>query len=146
MNIKNKMILITAFLAIMVTVTGVVSAASFAYGTVYESGTTTTISGAIVKIYADPSHLTQIGTSATTGSDGKYAIDLGLYSGTQVYITADKGNKHGETAANVNAYATLYLYPADVNINIPEFPTVALPIGAVIGLVFYFQHRKNRKE
>jgi hypothetical protein len=29
---------------------------------------------------------------------------------------------------------------------IPEFPTVALPIAAVIGLVFFFQQRKNKKE
>jgi len=29
---------------------------------------------------------------------------------------------------------------------IPEFPTIALPIAAVIGLVFFFQHRKIRKE
>jgi len=27
---------------------------------------------------------------------------------------------------------------------IPEFPTVALPIAAVIGLVFFFQHRKKK--
>lgn len=29
---------------------------------------------------------------------------------------------------------------------IPEFPTVALPIAAVIGLVFFFQHRKKKEE
>lgn len=33
----------------------------------------------------------------------------------------------------------------NVSIPIPEFPTVALPIAAVIGLVFFFQ-RKKRKE
>jgi hypothetical protein len=30
--------------------------------------------------------------------------------------------------------------------NIPEFPTVALPLAAVIGLVFFFQQKKNKKE
>jgi hypothetical protein len=30
--------------------------------------------------------------------------------------------------------------------NIPEFPTVALPIAAVIGLVFFFQHKKKKEE
>jgi ABC-type Zn2+ transport system substrate-binding protein/surface adhesin len=34
--------------------------------------------------------------------------------------------------------------PAPVN-GIPEFPTVALPIAAVIGMVFLFQN-KNKKE
>jgi hypothetical protein len=29
---------------------------------------------------------------------------------------------------------------------IPEFPAVALPVAAVIGLVLFFQHRKKRKE
>ncbi len=29
---------------------------------------------------------------------------------------------------------------------IPEFPTVALPIAAIIGLLFFFQHRKNKEE
>lgn len=33
-----------------------------------------------------------------------------------------------------------------VSIPIPEFPTVALPIAAVIGLVFFFQHRKKKEE
>ncbi|TRZ88904.1 MAG: PEF-CTERM sorting domain-containing protein [Methanosarcinales archaeon] len=30
--------------------------------------------------------------------------------------------------------------------SIPEFPTVTLPIAAVLGLVFIFQQRKNKKE
>lgn len=30
--------------------------------------------------------------------------------------------------------------------NIPEFPTVALPIAAVIGIVLIFQHRKKKEE
>jgi hypothetical protein len=29
---------------------------------------------------------------------------------------------------------------------IPEFPTVALPIAAVIGLVFFFQHKKRKEK
>lgn len=30
--------------------------------------------------------------------------------------------------------------------SIPEFPAVALPVAAVIGLVFFMQNRKNKKE
>ncbi|RZN42965.1 MAG: PEF-CTERM sorting domain-containing protein [Methanophagales archaeon ANME-1-THS] len=33
----------------------------------------------------------------------------------------------------------------DHNIQIPEFPTIAVPIGAIIGLLFFFNHRKHRK-
>jgi hypothetical protein len=29
---------------------------------------------------------------------------------------------------------------------IPEFPTIALPIAAVIGMVFFFQHKKKKEE
>jgi hypothetical protein len=29
---------------------------------------------------------------------------------------------------------------------VPEFPTIALPIAAVIGLVFFFQHRKRKEK
>jgi len=32
------------------------------------------------------------------------------------------------------------------DVSVPEFPTVALPVAAVIGLVFLFQSRKNKKE
>ncbi|MBU4222554.1 MAG: PEF-CTERM sorting domain-containing protein [Euryarchaeota archaeon] len=30
--------------------------------------------------------------------------------------------------------------------SIPEFPIVALPLAAVLGLVFFFQQRKIKKE
>ncbi|MDP2841560.1 MAG: PEF-CTERM sorting domain-containing protein [Candidatus Methanoperedens sp.] len=28
----------------------------------------------------------------------------------------------------------------------PEFSTIAIPIAAVLGLVFFFQHRKKKEE
>lgn len=34
--------------------------------------------------------------------------------------------------------------PGDTQI--PEFPTIALPIAVIIGLVFFFQHRKKKEE
>lgn len=33
-----------------------------------------------------------------------------------------------------------------VEVNIPEFPTIALPIAAVIGLLLLFQRRKKKEE
>jgi hypothetical protein len=37
-------------------------------------------------------------------------------------------------------------YSSDVTWQIPEFPTIALPVIAVIGLLFFFQHRKKKEE
>jgi len=39
-----------------------------------------------------------------------------------------------------------YRVSVPVNIPIPEFPIVAMPIAAVLGLLFYFQHSKSKKE
>jgi hypothetical protein len=33
-----------------------------------------------------------------------------------------------------------------VDIPIPEFSTIALPIASILGLVFFFQHRKKKEE
>jgi|GEM_PF-3424757 len=32
------------------------------------------------------------------------------------------------------------------SVSVPEFPTIAMPIAAVIGLVFFFQHRNKKDE
>ena len=37
-------------------------------------------------------------------------------------------------------------FKISTKVSIPEFPTVALPIAAVIGLVFFFQHKKRKEE
>ncbi|RZN43518.1 MAG: hypothetical protein EFT35_01135 [Methanophagales archaeon ANME-1-THS] len=34
---------------------------------------------------------------------------------------------------------------AKVTSEIPEFATIAIPVGAIIGLLFFFDHRKHRK-
>ncbi|MDD5616171.1 MAG: PEF-CTERM sorting domain-containing protein [Candidatus Methanoperedens sp.] len=44
------------------------------------------------------------------------------------------------TGLSDDARATVY------GTSIPEFATVAIPIAAVLGLVFFFQQRKNKKE
>ena len=30
--------------------------------------------------------------------------------------------------------------------NVPEFSTIAIPIASILGLLFFFNHRKRRKE
>jgi hypothetical protein len=182
---KNKIIIITAMLTVMVAMTGIAGAYGaiinptfyIGGGNVDESGFTlsgviglnnfavetekSTVSVMICTqaVFTDCSETL---TSTSTGwvNGGSYAsnpqlnIDnpsgnpnLKVYTkGTEtgwVYVHINQGNTyvpdglgsrgfgHAETSA-----------PASV----PEFPTVALPVAAVIGLVFFFQQRKNKKE
>jgi len=37
-------------------------------------------------------------------------------------------------------------YPTDPFQEIPEFPTMAIPVAGVIGLLFFFNHRKRREK
>ena len=32
------------------------------------------------------------------------------------------------------------------SVDIPEFATIAMPVGAILGLLFFFNHRKHKKE
>ncbi len=41
---------------------------------------------------------------------------------------------------------TLELSAATLGVSVPEFPTLAIPVAAVIGLVFLFQHKKRKEE
>jgi len=49
---------------------------------------------------------------------------------------------------NDNGVKTCFVQPKKPNGNgeIPEFPTVALPVAAVIGLLFFFTKRNSKKE
>jgi len=47
-------------------------------------------------------------------------------------------------SADQAARATVKVAAPPREISIPEFPSVALPTAAIIGLVFLFQHRKRR--
>jgi opacity protein-like surface antigen len=95
--------------------------------------------------------------TATTGSDGQYLTTY-LY-----YLTADPVSgdyemrldgslvaKHnGITAADfefdgVFWYIAHWTYTWDYQI--PEFATIAMPVASILGLLFFFNHRKRRKE
>ncbi len=77
-------------------------------------------------------------------ADGSYTYDaIGSYdpetlTGTHVdFNVVTSGN--GNLVLTISGGCT-------GGTEIPEFSTVALPIAAVLGLVFFFQHRKNKKE
>jgi hypothetical protein len=149
---KNKIKIISMVVAVIFAFTGTAMAASFAYGTVFDTTVSPAIpsGGATIKVYSDNLHTNLLGTGTSAG-DGTYAVNLGDYSGINVYVSATLNTLSGDAVGSLRQYGNiivgvLYLYPTNINISIPEFPTVALPIAAVIGLVFFFQQRKNKKE
>lgn len=85
----------------------------------------------------------------TTGHQFTYpAVSPNTYT-FYVYV---KGTTDGQITLFDNE-GTDYTYlgghdiaDASVGAFIPEFSTIALPIAAVLGLVFFFQQRKNKKE
>lgn len=58
------------------------------------------------------------------------------------------GNSLGNKVAVHLQFGSTEINAADSTwiTNIPEFPTIAMPIVAAIGLVFFFQYRKGKKE
>ncbi|MCX9082197.1 MAG: PEF-CTERM sorting domain-containing protein [Candidatus Methanoperedens sp.] len=61
------------------------------------------------------------------------------YVGQHLKLIVTSSGEIGGCSYEFRAVDTLYG-------EIPEFPTVALPIAAVIGLVFFFQHKKRKEE
>lgn len=64
-----------------------------------------------------------------------------LIQGDWIIVLMKAGN-----SPNPPEYMSSYRVCTSVNVPIPEFATIALPIAAVLGLVFFFQHRKKKEE
>jgi hypothetical protein len=84
-------------------------------------------------------------SKASLNSDGKkharlFMIDQGPDAGAYVLGFEDLDQQNGSDWD----YQDIVVELKGVNLSIPEFPTVALPIAAIIGLVFMFG-RKNEK-
>jgi hypothetical protein len=74
----------------------------------------------------------------------KYTNNLGAPNGdytVEYYATYTNSNGDPITTQGVGE-----LFAEASVLAIPEFPAVALPVAAVIGLVFFFQHRKSKEE
>jgi len=91
-----------------------------------------------------------------TDSDGKYKIDKNhiiekndtyrMYlNGNLVATRSITGNMWKCTEYDRRCSCEEWKYKWD-QINIPEFSTITMPIAAVIGLVFFFQHKKKEEE
>jgi hypothetical protein len=63
----------------------------------------------------------------------------------QTSETVNYAIKHGNDQGNKVHYGTVY-GPVACDIPIPEFSTIAIPIASILGLLFFFNHRKRREK
>lgn len=61
-------------------------------------------------------------------------------------LDKDECSKTNNNEDNDNNPETCFRRPGEQEQSIPEFSTFALPLAAVIGLVFIFQHRRKKEE
>lgn len=105
--------------------------------------------------YLDSSSPIAVGSSDNWASSGTVLSSSSFTSGSETYSGTlyIKGTKPGtvtvttysETSGN-SITQSYSVYSAEtVNVSVPEFPTVALPIAALIGLVFIFGRKKEEK-
>lgn len=143
----NKFVVSSIFFIVTIMMAGNAAAISCAYGTVYQSDELTPVYGATVQAYEDKDYKHQIGADAISAVDGTYSIDLGDFSGNTVNIKAFIGEKEGTGSGNIDTHGSshtaLNLYFSNVNIDIPDYPKVALSIATIIGLVFIINLSKK---
>jgi len=63
---------------------------------------------------------------------------------TTLVIHYDAHNKDSDTAGALQS-STANSHDSS-SYNVPEFSTIAIPVAAIFGLLFFFNHRKHRKE
>ena len=181
---RNKILMITAMLAVMVAITGIAAATSVDINTSNAVGNPDTINNPLdgstvtstdVLLYSitGPSGIrtlrvessnpnlyvrvynTAIGFNTGFTNSGNEASWTWSGSGTQSFTVEIYGTSAASgatvTVLDKNGGALLGtglsgIASGTADISIPEFPLVALPIAAVIALVFIFQQRKNKKE
>ena len=90
-----------------------------------------------------------------TGDTGVTALSISYTNGVarvfsvEVTNTGAPGGQYGiKFAANDGAFkwgndASIW---AEVESGIPEFTTIAIPVASILGLLFFFNHRKRKKE
>jgi hypothetical protein len=178
--LKNKIIVITAFLAVIVGMTGMAMAdpltptlmqgspnqglvapqpvpignnvgdtavLSLKLEKMYNPMDTFTVSCQVTPLFGAPAG----GITATTCISPLSPGGLDPYTAVNSIVLTNNGapaNSKYSLVVSVNGVINTF----DVGVEsrvitpIPEFPTVALPIAGVIGLVFFFQQRKNENK
>ncbi|MBU4222950.1 MAG: PEF-CTERM sorting domain-containing protein [Euryarchaeota archaeon] len=168
---KNKIVMITALLAVMMAMVGIAIADigsgilmdKYPNATIPDGGsipiTITWIGGGSQTLHwylenidgTAASEITGSDDEANSGADGIVSVDdednnfvltvsdVSASVGDEFDLTVCGNYRSIENCKKVSMTTGLI-------IGIPEFPTVALPVAAVLGLVFFFQQRKNKKE
>lgn len=176
---KNNIITITAFLAVMIAMAGIAAAnpvtptlmkGSPNQGVIApqpvqigENAGDTTILSLKLEAMADPSDTFSVVCTVTplggAPAGGITAVCTSPLSpgGVQPFTAVDSivltnnGVPQGSNySLVVNVAGVVNTFDVGVESrvvsSIPEFPTVALPVAAAIGLVFFFQHKKRKEE
>lgn len=141
-----KKIVISLVAIALIAMIGTAAATSFVAGTVYGGDGTTPVPFANVTAYSD-SGLTALEGNDTANAEGNYMINLAsLTAGNTVYMKATDGTNTGVASGVLNGYSNILTIDlAIVDIQIPEFPTIALPVAAILGLAFIFQRRREEE-
>ena|SRR3989304_8797619 len=121
---------------------------------VSEPGWNTNFNGKQASGFGDFESRTSLNPAGTGGIFPSSQIKFTLTNAPPLSITP---NDHGSTVAvhvrfknGCTGFVSDGIVPQGsmktCEQQIPEFPTIALPIAAIIGLLFMFQHRKNKEE
>ena len=174
---KNKILMITAALAVMMALTGIAAAGPFNLEIVGNSNPILLAPGQSVVMDLKATLIPEIDNGVTYASTASVTCSLlnptcnpGDISvsannlGPVTWPTYFQANSVTVTRSLTPIDPSGYYYIITVNSgpagsvvgesgvgtrtaqSIPEFATVAIPIAAVLGLVFFFQQRKNKKE
>jgi hypothetical protein len=173
---RNKIIMITAMLAVMVAMTGIAAANPYDAFIYVADGSAAAPQPLLIPNggNVDLSYRGENIVNAAINKDLKYNYSVVAFGGGvvgDITVTFTHANFHPTAknftdvgvvniarSASAPAGATYRVTikagdeAADVdfgaasrNLEVPEFPTVALPIAAVIGLVFLFQNKKKKE-
>ncbi|MFZ3385066.1 MAG: PEF-CTERM sorting domain-containing protein [Candidatus Methanoperedens sp.] len=172
---KNKFIIITAFFGAMVVMTGIAVAAGIDANPNPISLNVNEVKSQTVNVTSDGPAILQFTIDGVGFNPAdKFTISIqdpdGItHSGSEIqnpdplgwaspatFIVTYNNNKLASDHDYLFKYKSFWVgnpdpYDADSAIRVqitptPKFPTVALPVAAIIGLVFLFQNRKNKEE
>ncbi len=129
-------------MVMLVAMTGIAAADVFAVGTVVDADGDP-ISGAGVSATCGGATLTD-----STDSDGNYGVNFTniCSAGNTVNVIATYQGHTGSSSGDIIDHHVVEIADVDVTIAVPEFATIAVPVGAILGLVLFFNHRKHKKE
>ena len=79
------------------------------------------------------------------GKDGSDTLELYISATAAAPVDAQYSVTIMDTVSGSSYIFSLDAATISVT-TVPEFATIALPVGAILGLLFFFNHRKRRKE